>query len=66
MISTSPLGGDAPSPLENPDGTLSRSVEEAMAADWMGSYEQEDGNGDGVTSPLLTPTGLQMQIADVF
>ena len=68
--SSSPLGeitSPISSPLGPPDSTLHRSVEEAMASDWMGSYEQGMGvDGDGIDSPLLTPTGLQAQIADVF
>ena len=71
--SSSPLG-EISSPLGNPDSTLHRSVEEAMASDWMGSYGDGMGGiegiegmgGDGMDSPLLTPTGLQAQIADVF
>jgi len=59
----------ATSPLGEADTNLQRSVEEAMASDWMGSYQQQEMGGDDgdiPTSPLLTPTGLQQQIADVF
>ena len=63
VLSASPR--DAPSPLGNADASLDPSVEEAMASDWMGTYGEPTMGGEG-TSPLLTPTGLQEELDDVF